>query len=468
MKKNSEITIIGAGLTGLTLAFLLKRAGKKVLVVEKNNYVGGVIQTIEKEGFIYETGPNTGVLSNPELIQLFDLLKEKCELETANKDSKSRWIWKKEKWNPLPSGPISAISTPLFTLKDKFRILGEPFRKRGTNSYETVAELVKRRMGNSFLDYAVDPFISGIYAGDPNKLITKFALPKLYNLEQKYGSFIRGAAKKAKEPKTELEKRATKEVFSAKGGLQKLIKALTDEIGKESILLDCKDVNVEKTDSGFCTKFSQDSTIFEINSKIVVLTVGAHALPELLPFISAEKLKNITNLEYAKVVLAVAGYKKWQGIPLPAFGGLIPTKEKRNALGILFPSSIFENRTPEGGALLSVFMGGIKRPDIFNKSDNELKEIALKEISETLDNSENTPNFVEIYKYDHAIPQYDEKSKKRLEAIAEIESENEGLILAGNIRDGIGMADRVKQSFLIAEQISILENKQQKLQDNYQ
>ncbi|MBN2662174.1 MAG: protoporphyrinogen oxidase [Bacteroidales bacterium] len=453
MTIKTDIIIIGAGLTGLTLAFYLKKAGKNVLIIEKNDIVGGVIQTHEHDGFIYETGPNTGVLSNPELVQLFDDLKNDCELETANKASKQRWILKKGKWNALPSGAFSAIKTPLFSFKDKLKILGEPFRKKGTNPNETVAELVKRRMGKSFLDYAVDPFISGIYAGDPNKLVTKFALPKLYNLEQNYGSFIKGSIKKAKLPKTQLEKRATKEVFSTKGGLKNLISALEKNIEQKNIYKNCNNVTIEKSNNSFNTIFEHKDHNINIISKKIITTVGAYALPEILSFIDKKTLEPITNLEYAKVILTVAGYKNWKGIGLPAFGGLVPTVEKRNVLGILFPSSIFKNRTPEKGVILSVFMGGIKRPDLFEKSDNEIKQIAIEEINSTLNLDNIQPDFINIYKYQHAIPQYDEKSKKRFELISQLEKQHEGLLLAGNIRNGIGMADRVKQAVDIANSI---------------
>lgn len=453
MTIKTDITIIGAGLTGLTLAFHLKKAGINVLIIEKNDFVGGVIQTHEQDGFIFETGPNTGVLSNPELVQLFDDLKNDCELETANKDSKQRWILKNGEWNALPSGIMSAIKTPLFPFKDKLRILGEPFRKRGTNPHETVAELVKRRMGKSFLDYAVDPFISGIYAGDPNKLVTKFALPKLYNLEQNYGSFIKGAIKKAKLPKTELEKRATKEVFSVKGGLKNLISALEKNIDQKNIFKSCTNVKIEKFDNYFNTKFEHKEHNISIISKKVITTTGAYALPEILPFIDKKNLDQITNLQYAKVILTVAGYKNWQGIGLPAFGGLVPTIEKRNVLGILFPSSIFKNRAPKNGAILSIFMGGTKRPDLLEKSDDEIKQIAIDEINSTLKLNNIQPDFINIYKYQHAIPQYDSNSEMRFKIIDEIEKQHEGLILAGNIRNGIGMADRVKQAVDIANSI---------------
>jgi oxygen-dependent protoporphyrinogen oxidase len=229
--RNNSITIIGAGLTGLTLAYYLKKAGKNVTILEKSNHVGGVMTTVEQDGFVFETGPNSGIISSTELVELLDDLSDKIEVEIADPKSKYRWIWKDGKWNALPTGLMSAVTTPLFSLKDKFRILGEPFRKPGTNPDENVADLVVRRMGKSFLNYAIDPFISGIYAGNPKNLITQYALPKLYNLEQNYGSFIKGAIAKKKEPKTELETRVTKEVFSVKGGFKNLVNALCEKIG---------------------------------------------------------------------------------------------------------------------------------------------------------------------------------------------------------------------------------------------
>ena len=178
-----KIAIIGAGLSGLTTAFYLKQMGYHPVVFERKDRIGGVIHTSKDNGFLYESGPNSGVISHPETIELIDDLDSSCELEIADSAAKKRWIWKKNRWHALPAGPLSAISTPLFTLKDKFRILGEPLRKKGDNPNEPLNELVLRRLGKSFLDYAVDPFVLGIYEGDPSQLIPKYTLTKLYNLE---------------------------------------------------------------------------------------------------------------------------------------------------------------------------------------------------------------------------------------------------------------------------------------------
>src|SRR6056297_2983809 len=450
----TDITIIGAGITGLTLAYHLKNAGANVRIVEKADHIGGVIQTATENGFIYETGPNTGVLSNPELVELFEDLAD-VNLETANKDSKNRWILKNNRFHAMPAGLISGITTPLFSFYDKFRILGEPWRKPGTNPDETLADLVKRRMGKSFLNYAVDPFISGIYAGNPEKLIPKYALPKLYNLEQTYGSFIRGAMKKAKEPKTDRDKKATKEVFSAQNGLENLTNALGKTIGMDSIHTKSQDTQIQPTDRGFKTTFADsEGTSYTITSARVVSTVAAPNLQPLLPFLDTEKLKPINDLVYAKVVQVVLGFENWTGRRLNAFGGLIPSREKRKILGILFPSSIFKNRAPDNGALLSVFIGGMRHPEAIDMSDEELLTLAKTEVKATL-HEKNEPHLQKVFRYKNAIPQYTIDTPKRLAAIDEIEQKYPGLILAGNIRDGIGMADRVKQAVDLSEKLYV-------------
>lgn len=453
MEQKHETTylIIGAGLTGLTLGFYLKKAGKKVVLVDKNPETGGVIQTRTENGFTYETGPNTGVLSTPELVELFDDLGDACGPEIANQAAKQRWIWKDGRWHALPSGLIGGITTPLFSMKDKLRILGEPFRKAGSDPYESVAQLVIRRMGQSFLDYAVDPFISGIYAGDPDNLVTRFALPKLHRLEQNYGSFIGGAIKKRKEPKDTLEERATKDVFSVKGGLANLTRAMTEYIGRDNIITGAAAVTVHPAANGFlCSVKYEDQKQVLIETEKVISTVGAYALPDLLPFVPGGLLSPITQLRYARVIQAVAGYKKWSGIPLQAFGGLVPGKEKRDVLGILFPSAIFEGRAPKDGALLSVFLGGMKKPELFDLPDDEIRKLVLREINEMME-EKTTPDMLRVFRYPHAIPQYERSSEERLERIIHIEREYPGLLLAGNIRDGIGIAERVKQGRVMAD-----------------
>ncbi len=444
MKKN--IAIIGSGITGLTIAYYLKKAGIGFRIFEKSNHIGGVINTVSENGFLFETGPNSGTLSNTQTVRLFEELSDKFELELANNSAKKRLILKNNKWYALPSGLFSAVTTPLFSFKDKLRILGEPFRKPGNNPLETVSELVVRRLGKSFLDYAIDPFISGIYAGNPDYLVTKYALPKLYNLEQQYGSFIKGAIKKAKEPKTDIEKKVTKDIFSAKGGLIQIVNAIIKKIGTENIELN-KSIGITKNDNFYLIDGQEYSS--------VVSTVNASELPDLLTFADKNVLQDIVNTKYAKVTEITIGFKKWNGIKLDAFGGLIPSKEKKNILGLLFMSTLFKDRAPEGGALFTTFTGGTKKENLAELSEAELKEFLEPELKELLGLSEFKPDLFRAFKHKKAIAQYGADSEKRLAAIKKIERENKDLFLAGSIRDGVGLADRIKQATDIAEQIIV-------------
>jgi len=445
--ENIKVAIIGGGLTGLTTAFYLKKAGVNVDIYEKSARAGGVIHTYHEKGFTFEAGPNSGVLSRVEAAELLDDLADECTLEVADETAKARWIWKNGKWEPLPSGLIGGITTPLFTFPDKVRILGEPFRKKGDNPNETLAELVLRRMGRSFLDYAIDPFILGIYSGDPGKLVTKYAFSKLYELEQNYGSFIGGSVKKAREPKSERDKKATKVIFSVEGGLQNLINALVNKIGEENIHLNCKNLFVERNNTFYSTNQNKNEYTH------VISTTGAYALPTLFPFVATEHIKRITQMKYSKVVQVALGFNNWKGLPLKAFGGLVPSIEKRDVLGVLFLSSFFKNKAPENGALLSVFLGGVRRPEIAGLTDEEITEMVQKEMKQMMKLDTFEPDLVKIFRYEHAIPQYGLESEEKMKAITRVEQEFPGLILAGNIRDGIGIADRIKQGRIIAEEL---------------
>ena len=452
--KQIDVAVIGAGITGLTTAFLLRQKGKQVHLLEQANRTGGQIQTFHEAGFTFESGPNTGTVSCPEVVELFTQLHStSCQLETACKASKRRLIWKKDRFHALPSGLWAGITTPLFTYKDKIRLLGEPFRSKGTTPDESVGQLACRRLGQSFFNYAVDPFISGIYAGDPMKLITRYALPKLYNLEQDYGSFIRGGIAKMKEPKTTRDRLATKEIFSVTGGLENLTKALTDQIGAEHISLSATDIRIRPFTDGrwqiSCITPQGEQTFL---TRKVVTTIGAYNLPELLPFVPSELMIKITNLRYAPVIQASVGIRDTGSLHLNAFGALIPSIQQKPILGILFPSSCFSSRAPHGGALFSFFMGGIRHPEMIKRTDDEIRDIVITHLQSMLRfPSGISPDLIRIFRHSHAIPQYEQSSGERFEAINRIENQYPGLILAGNIRNGISLADRIRQASLIAE-----------------
>lgn len=451
-----DIVIIGAGITGLTCAFQLKRKNRDVLILECNDRVGGQIKTVEAGAFTFESGPNTGVVKYPEVAELFEQLSGRCEMETALESSKRRLIWKGSSFCPLPSGLMSALRTPLFSWYDKFRILGEPWRAKGTDPNESVGSLAQRRLGKSYVDYAVDPFLSGVYAGDPYKLPARLALPRLYALEQQYGSFIRGSIAKARIPKTEREKKATKKVFSAKGGFSKLVEALADAIGHEQIVTSASDITILPDDkNGWNIRYTKGNEQIQLHANHVVTTCGAYSLPTLLPFVKPELMSDLNNLYYAPVVqigvgMSDCGENQWK-----AFGGLIPSCENKTLLGILFPSACFQHRAPEQGAVFSYFIGGVRHPEYVQKSDAELTEWVNRSLSEMLKYPQGKrAEEIMIFRHEHAIPQYELTTDARLQAIDRLKEQYPTLTIAGNLKDGIGMGDRIKQAFDVSSQFT--------------
>lgn len=449
-----DVVILGAGITALTTAHHLKKSGVGFVMLDQADRIGGVINTAAENGFVFEEGPNSGVVGNVEVLNLFDDLKGMCELEEASEAVKKRYVLKNGKWEALPSSLSTAVKTPLFTLKDKFRILGEPFRAAGKNPEETLAALVKRRMGQSFLDYAIDPFILGVYAGDPNRLVPKYALPKLYDLEQKYGSFIGGTIRKQFEPKTDDQKRVTRNVFSVVGGLSALTKALLISIGSENIQLKISDLQVRPSDDHYIVSYTDRNGLkVELEAKKVISTIGAHQLDKVITFIGQGALSKITALQYTKVIEVVLGFDHWRGMKLDAFGGLIPYKEKRDILGVLFMSALFKNRAPEDGALFSIFLGGVRNQAIYNLMDDEVGKIVEREICDLMQLKEFNPTLFKIIRHEWAIPQYEADSGERFRSVEAVEKQYPGLIIGGNLRNGIGMADRILQGRMLADKV---------------
>lgn len=450
----TDILIIGAGLTGLSAGVELKKRNKEFIILEKTERVGGQIRSFKENDFVYESGPTTGSGASEEVMEMFSTLDSLCEVEFAKKESEKRLIWKNGKFHALPTGLVSAVTTPLFRFSDKLRILGEPFRKKGTNPDESVAELATRRLGKSFVEYAVDPFLSGIYAGNPETLVTRHALPKLYNLEQNYGSFIGGSIAKAKEAKKNPPTKAKKGIFSVKGGLENLTQAMAQYIGTEKIIFSANNIVVVPDNGKWKTTYNKNGETVTIISNQVISTIGSYNLPTLLPFIPEEQMHHIANAVYAPVIQVAVGIRDKGNLDFAAFGGLFSSKDKQDFLGILFPSSCFSNRSPENGVLFSFFMGGMKRKDIMMWSDEQITQKVTDALHTHLGFEKNKkPDLLKIFRHKYAIPQYEKSSEERFKTITEVEKTYQGLHIAGNLRDGIGMAHRITQGMNLGKTV---------------
>lgn len=436
--KDKKIVIIGGGISGLTTAYLLKKKGFSVTVFERSDSVGGNVQTIERDGYTVEQGPNS-LLKSPRLVDLVKLLKLEDKVIAADSAAQKRYILSGGKLEAM--GPKSFING-YFSLKTIFSLLREPFVRSKSPENESVAEFVSRRISPEFLDKAIDPFVSGVYAGDPGNLSMRSAFPKLYEMERDFGSLIMGAFRR----KSEKADPDFPRTFSFHGGLKTLIEALAAEIGG-GIKLSSPVKEFEETSNG---KFLINSGEFDA----IVISTPAFAAADLIAGRDAELAKLLSEVSYPQVAVVVMGFKSVNiKKVLDGFGFLIPSSEKRPILGTLFHSAVFPERSPKGFQLLMTFVGGVRSGDkLDEKSDEELKTLVLEQLGEILGVS-GDPDFFHIKRWKKAIPQYRVGYEKVMERVADFEKRHPGIYFCSNFYRGISMSDCVKNAFETADNI---------------
>ncbi|MCH7827278.1 MAG: protoporphyrinogen oxidase [Bacteroidetes bacterium] len=452
MNTNKNIVILGAGISGLTVAYLLKKEGFNVTVLEKNKKAGGTIETIVENGFLFDKGPNSSLETYPIIKTLIDELKLKDELVYANPIGNKRYILKKGKLLHLPMSPRAFLSTSLFSVKAKLRLLKEPFIGKG-KSEESIAEFVKRRIGTEFLDYAISPFVSGVYAGDPAKLSVKFAFPKLYELEQKHRSLILGTIKTIRERKKRKEKsKQNAKMFSFKNGMHTLPNRIAEVLGN-SLLSSSEIINIEKKLDGYNILFTQNNEQKEINADTVISTLPAYVLSNLIKNIDEETAKHLNDVFYPSVLVLFLGYKK-ESVKrkLDGFGFLIPQKEKKSFLGVIWNSLLFPKRTEDDNVCFTLFIGGALNKNLSLRTKEDCITKTIKEFSEIM-NIKEEPFFTSTKFWEKAIPQYNIGYEKVDKAIKHFESNNPGFFLGGNYRRGIALGDCLHSAEIICEEV---------------
>lgn len=433
-----KVAVIGSGISGLTTAFLLKKKGVDVSVLEASDHVGGNVQTIQKDGYTIEQGPNS-LLRSPRLIDLIRMLGLEDQVLEANPAAQKRYIL----WNGQlkAMGPKSFING-YFSPKTLFALAREPFVRSKSPEHESVAEFVSRRISPEFLDKAIDPFVSGVYAGDPNDLSMRSAFPKLYEMERDFGSLIMGTIRRnVEKPDPNFPR-----TFSFRGGLKTLIQKLASEIG-QSVRTSAAVESIANTDVG---RFHVNGEEFDA----VVISTPAWVASDLIKGQDPQLADALASVNYPQVAVAVTAFKSEKiGRDLDGFGFLIPSKEKRPILGTLFHSAVFPERAPKGYQLLMTFIGGVRdNGNLDRLSDDEVKSLVTGQLRELLD-VKGEPELFDLKRWKRAIPQYRVGYEKVTAACAGFERQNPGLFFCSNFYRGISMGDCVKNAFQTASDV---------------
>jgi protoporphyrinogen/coproporphyrinogen III oxidase len=446
-----RVAVIGGGVTGLTAATELRRAGVEVTVFEGAARPGGVVAAEREDGWLRELGPNSLLEGTTEIAEFIDGLGLGPRRLYASPEAKRRYIVRGGRPVALPASPLGFVTTPLFSARAKLRLLGEPWRPRGrTDAEETVADFVTRRLGPEFLDYAINPFVAGVYAGDPRRLSVRQAFPKLFAIEQEHGSLIRGA----------LAHRNTSggpkgRIFSFPEGLGEIATAAAARLGG-ALRLNHRVQTVVRANGGWRLGISAEGREETTEFNAVVCALPADALAAL-PFAGvpeAAGLATLREIAHPPVVSVFTGYRREQvAHALDGFGLLMPEVERGRILGTLFSSTLFPGRAPEGHVALTTFIGGMRAPDLATRDDEALRALVAEELGRLL-GVRGEPVVFRVQRWPRAIPQYAPGYARFKEAMATAERGAPGLFLGGNSRDGISLANCIGAGRRLAREVT--------------
>lgn len=453
-----EVVIIGGGISGLCVAHWLTKRSVDVIVLEKDAAVGGTMKSVRENGFLVETGPNSALETTP----LFKELVSDCQLEDefmyANPASKNRYILRDGRLQALPLNPLAFLKTKLFSASGKLRLLKEPFIGKADRE-ESITEFVTRRLGKEFLDYAIDPFVAGVFTGKPEALSVRAAFPKLYALEEKYGGLIKGMVRGRKERKARAEKAKDRaESFSFRSGMQVLPRAIATRLGNK-IITNATVTSLQTTsqsghplsDKRFLVEYSRDGAAEQVIANTVVLSVPAYAAAELIRQHSPSTAATLDSIYYPPVASVYAGFEqKAIDQSLDGFGFLIPAKERRKILGCLWSSSLFSGRAPEGMVSFTAFIGGSRQPDLALLDEETLCDVVLTDLKNIMQ-IKGKHVYLKVTRWKQAIPQYELGYHQNIKALNQFEMEHPGLFFCSNFKGGISVGDCVKSAHETAE-----------------
>ncbi len=448
----AEVVILGAGISGLTVGFFLKKAGFTPLILEADGDVGGTIRSCFIDGFLVESGPNSALETTPLFGQLFDETGIREDVVYAASAGARRYVLRGGRLHPLPLDPLAFVRSRLWSIRGKLRVLAEPFQPPGRGE-ESVAQFVRRRLGQEFLDYAINPFVAGVYAGDPEQLSIRFAFPKVFALEQKYGGLIIGALRSRKERARRNETaRVSAAMFSFRRGMATFPRALAAALG-ERIRLNAPARKVSTSAGKFLVTAEIEGKPETFPADILVVSTPAYRAAELIESLSEPLAQQLARIPYPPVAEVVFGYRQeCIGIPLDGFGFLVPEKEKRRILGTMWNSALFPDRAPSGYVALTTFVGGARAPHLVGLSDRELVAAVAAELADIM-KIDGGPEFVHITRWERAIPQYTLEYGHILQALETVERSYPGLYFVANYRGGIAVGDCLSSAFRAAEQI---------------
>jgi oxygen-dependent protoporphyrinogen oxidase len=447
--RHVQALVIGGGISGLVCAYALRQTGVEVQLVEASARPGGVIQSITRDGFLLELGPQS-FSGTAALRQLCKELAISDQLLEAPPRA-PRYVLVDGTLRPVPLSPSAFFASSLIDGATKWRLLRDIFgRSVPPDADESVASFVRRKFSAQLLDRLVGPFVSGIYAGDPECLSVRSAFPQLYEAEKAAGSVIRGMLRLSKTKKGSRE-RPTLQSF--REGHATMVRALSNNLGTALHTQTRATAIAKRNGSGFEVQLEGMSERDSVIAQSLILCMPTDVTGTLLGQLDAQLDTLLTSVEYAAVAVVSLGYhKKNVGHSLDGFGFLVPRSAGLRVLGTVWNSSLFPGRAPEGHALLTSFAGGATDPAAAKLKPEELAALIHREISPLL-SIKSEPIFSNVTIWPRALPQYNLGHGDRLARIENLQVQFPGLWLAGNYLRGPAIGSCVEQALAVAERV---------------
>ena len=448
-----DAIVVGGGIAGLTAAWELRRAGKDVILLEREETPGGNIRTLEVGEYRCERGPHSFMGSSEYVWRLVEELDAAEDIEAAAPAGNNRYILRDGRLHALPMSFGSFVGTGLLSFCSKMRLGMEPFIGGGARDEDTAWDFFKRRFGEEAATYIMSPFVSGVYAGDVTTLGAKAAFPRFWQFEKDSGSMIMGARRYMKAKKKRLKEAGIeykKGLFCYRGGFGGLTAAVAEKLG-DRVKLNHAATAIRKVEGGL-EVVAGGSTFTALS---VVLTTPPNHAAELLEAQLPLAAPLLRTIPMAPVTLI-----HWRSTNSPdeipaGFGFLVPRITGVRLLGTLFPSQLFSGRAPEGHQLFASFYGGATDAGAMEMNDNQLVELLLQEHREIFGLELKEVEVMKTLRYSAAIPQLLPEHPDTVAELSEVVGTLPGLFLAGNYLTGVGVEAAVESGYAAGERAGL-------------
>lgn len=447
-----KTVIVGAGISGLATAqaILSRSPGAELVVFEAAQRVGGKAWTeASQEGFLCEGGVNGFLDKVPRTLQLC----EEAGLSplTANAAAEKRYVFSQRVLHLLPGTPLEFMTSRLLSIPGRLRVLYEILAAGSKKTDESLAEFACRRLGREAFEKLIDPMASGVFAGDPARMSLKSCFPRIHEVEEQYGSLIRGLVKLQIKARAEGRKNTPGpgpggRLTSFRQGMSSLTDTLAAQLGPR--LRTSAPVTSISRQGRMYTAHLVDGR--DEQAERVILAVPAYAQSAILREFDPQLAQLTGAIDYPPLAVVCLGYQKIPQLQgLDGFGFLLPSRERRSVLGTLVDSNVFPGRAPEGHVLLRTMVGGARAPGLAELPEEQLLDRVRSDLRD-ITGLAAEPVFSRIFRHDKAIPQYVVGHAARLKAIDQALARHPGLVLSGNAWRGVSLNDCVVNAWKTA------------------